>query len=197
LVSVDDLLAASIRDPTRNDALRQQYRKYRFRDTIFLYFMSLSMIINSVAIVFTMTSASCSSEGSDTAFNHIVEQECLFLSSFAVVVLAARIWFFRAYLQYPIIATWNQHEVTTLEKAMNVIHIVLCLGCLVLYVVMFNEIKNENFSGAIIATCCLAGLTLLTSAWYKLVIMNNIRRAIDVYISSSTAPPIAADAVLV
>lgn len=180
IVTTDDLLDACAHDTEKYSRLKERYAKYRVRDILFLYIISFAMIVNSIAIVFNIVTAKCDAEEKNQ-FNNIIRNECLFLSSFAIVVLAIRLWFFRAYLQYPIIATWAQHDLSTKEVVMNVFYFLFGLACIGTYVVMFYELFIENYIGAIIVTCVVCGLSMWTSAWYKLIIMQNIKRALKTY----------------
>lgn len=180
IVTTDDLLEASINDREKHSRLKERYSQYRIRDIIFLYLLAFAMIVNSIAIVFSIVTSKCDT-GEKNQFNNIIRNECLFLSSFAIVVLAIRIWFFRAYLQFPVIATWGLHDLTHSEVAMNVFYFLFGLSCFVAYIVMFYELFIENYIGAIVTTCVVCGLAMWTSAWYKLIIMQNIKRAISTY----------------
>lgn len=88
---------------------------------------------------------------------------------------------FRAYLQYPIIATWAQHDLSIKEVAMNVFYFLFGLACMATYVVMFYELMIENYIGAIIVMCVVCGMSIWTSTWYKLIIMQNIKCALNTY----------------
>lgn len=91
-----------------------------------------------------------------------------------------RLWFFRGYLQQPVIALWTQHELSALDITMNVFYYIFGLACFGTYIVMFYELMIENYVGAIITTCVVCGLCVWTSLWYKLIIMNNIKHAINI-----------------
>jgi hypothetical protein len=192
IVTTDDLLEACIHDTDKYTRLKGQYAKYRVRDILFLYAVAFAMIVNSVAIVFAMTTAQCDSSGK-TQFNDVIRNECLFLSSFSIIVLAMRLWFFRAYLQYPVIATWGQHDLSTKEVVMNVFYFLFGLACLATYVVMFYELITENYIGAIIVTCIVCCLAMWTSLWYKMIIMQNIKRALKTYTNVPVASVVRTD----
>lgn len=85
IVTTDDLLDACVNDPEKYSRLKERYSKYRIRDIIFLYIISF-------AIVFSIVTAKCD-VSEKNQFNDIIRNECLFLSSFAIVVLAIRLWF--------------------------------------------------------------------------------------------------------
>jgi hypothetical protein len=174
-VTTEDLLAACAHDGAKHDRLRDAYGRYRIRDIAFLYLVALIAIANSVAVVFSIAAADCGQGDS------VVRNECLFLSSFAIAALATRIWFFRAYLQYPVIALWQQHDLYTGDIVLNVVYFLLGMGCFAVYIVMCYELFMQNYTGAIIATCVVCGLSVITAAWYKWIMMRNIRRAIDSY----------------
>lgn len=177
VVTTENLLDACQHNTEKYTRLKESYQKYRIRDILFLYTLAFAMIVNSIAIVFSITTSNCESSEKNQ-FNTIVRNECLFLSSFSIVVLAIRLWFFRAYLQYPVIATWAQHDLSTKEVVMNVMYFLFGLMCLATYVIMFYELFIENYIGAIITTCVVCGMSMFTSLWYKLIIMQNIKRAI-------------------
>lgn len=176
LSSVENLLEKCTNNNELYSKINTTYNKYKTRDMFFMYFVSLALLINSLCVIISLDNSDCSQTN---AKNNVVKNECVFLSTFAIILMALRVYFFKLYLQLPIIANWNLGEATFIEKILNIVFVLLGLGCFAVYVVMYSSISNNNYTLGIIFTCVVCVLSLLTSAWYKLIVYHNIANAVD------------------
>lgn len=168
--SIEDL-AQTIED-NKKAKLLETLKKYNTRDTQFLYFITLVYISLFTASLFAFDGLNLCDSKKDTTLNLVV-----FSGSCSLFIAAFRVYFFKLYLQFPIIALFEQHKPECPDIFMNVVFTLGTLGLIALFVAMFHEAKSGSSTNGIILMCVLFGCCILSTWWYKKIVYRHIQRA--------------------
>lgn len=152
--------------------LLETLKKYNIRDNQFLYFITLTYISLFTASLFAFDGLALCESKQDTILGLVV-----FSGSYSLFVAAFRVYFFKLYLQFPIIALFEQHQPECPDIFMNVIFTFGTLGLIALFVAMFYEAKVGSSTNGIILMCVLFGSCILSTWWYKKIVYRHIQRA--------------------
>lgn len=156
----------------KKDKLLNVLNKYNTRDNQFLYFITLTYISLFTASLFAFDNLNvCESK------NETILRLVMFSGSYSLFVAAFRVYFFKLYLQFPIIALFEQHAPEFPDVFMNVMFTFISLGLIALYVAMFYETKIGSTQNGIILMCVLFGCCIFSTWWYKKIVHRHIQRA--------------------
>lgn len=168
--SIEDL-AHSLQNEKKIKLL-ETLKKYNIRDNQFLYFITLTYISLFTASLFAFDGLELCESKQDTILRLVV-----FSGSYSLFVAAFRIYFFKLYLQFPIIALFEQHQPECPDIFMNVVFTFGTLGLIALFVAMFYEAKVGSSTNGIILMCILFGSCISSTWWYKKIVYRHIQRA--------------------
>lgn len=168
--SIEDL-ANSLRDEKKLKLL-ETLKKYNIRDNQFLYFITLTYISLFTASLFAFDGLDLCESKQDTIMRLVV-----FSGSYSLFVAAFRVYFFKLYLQFPIIALFEQYQPECPDIFMNVVFTFGTLGLVALFVAMFYEAKSGSSTNGIILMCVLFGCCIGSTWWYKKIVYRHIQRA--------------------
>jgi hypothetical protein len=147
-------------------------KKYNTRDNQFLYFITLTYIALFTASLFSFDGLDLCESKQDTILRLV-----MFSGSYSLFVAAFRVYFFKLYLQFPVIALFEQHTPEFPDIFMNIIFTFISLGLIALYVAMFYETKIGSTQNGIILMCVLFGSCIFSTWWYKKIVYRHIQRA--------------------
>lgn len=181
-----DELLESLQPSADKDRLRKHVDHYNVRDVQFLYFVTLVFISTWVGTMFSFDSLEACAGDSKT---RVIRNLVVWVSSFCLFMVAMRVYFFRTYIQNPIIAIFRMHTPDIYDKFMNLVFAMLLLGLVAIFVAMWSYANYQNTNNqsthnttdgstkAIIMMCILVGSSILTTAWYKLIVRRVARLA--------------------
>jgi len=156
----------------KKQKLLSTLKKYNMRDNQFLYFITLTYISLFTASLFAFDGLDICENKQDTILRLV-----MFSGSYSLFVAAFRVYFFKLYLQFPIIALFEQHTPEFPDIFMNVMFTFISLGLIALFVAMFYETKIGSTQNGIILMCVLFGCCILSTWWYKKIVHRHIQRA--------------------
>ena len=168
--SIEDL-ANSLQDE-KKIKLFKTLKKYNIRDNQFLYFITLIYISLFTASLFAFDRLDLCESKQDTILRLVV-----FSGSYSLFVAAFRVYFFKLYLQFPIIALFEQYQPECPDIFMNVVFTLGTLGLVALFVAMFYEAKSGSSTNGVILMCVLFGCCIGSTWWYKKIVYRHIQRA--------------------
>lgn len=167
-------------DVDKKTRMHQIIMKYNVRDKQFLYFITLIYICLFTASLFSFGNLNtCESN------RFVVQNLVLFSGGFSLFVCAFRVYFFKQYLQFPIIALFGQHVIEFQDIFMNVVFTFSSLCSIALYVAMFYEVAIGSSTKGIILMCVLFGFCILMTWWYKKIIYRLVRKVSETSNSNS------------
>jgi hypothetical protein len=179
-----DELITECKNNEKRQTLIDVNKTYKFLDNAILYFIVIALVINAVVIMFSMES------GQDgvciNSIQKVITNECYFVSSFALVMTAFRVWFFKFYSQQPVIGLWNQSLVNPLDKWLFGLFMLSAFACVGVFLVMIVKLLGSDYKRGIILASIQCGTCAFTSLMYKVHVSAYIKRAIDV--ETGTAP---------
>ena len=164
-------LAQSLEE-SKKIKLLKTLKKYNTRDNQFLYFITLTYISLFTASLFAFEKLDLCESKQNTILNLVV-----FSGSYSLFVAAFRVYFFKLYLQFPIIALFEQYEPECPDIFMNIVFTLGTLGLIALFVAMFYEVKAGSSTNGIILMCVLFGCCICSTWWYKKIVHRHIQRA--------------------
>lgn len=160
--------------PTEQDKvkLRERINYYNKRDVQFLYFVTLVFVSTFVGALFSFSgSEEC------TSVKKPMRNLVIWTSSFTMFMVEMRLYFFKMYIQNPLISIFRMHSSDAYDKFMNLMIVLLLLGLCGNFVAMFNFAYNYETLKSVISMCVLIGSSIVTTAWYKLIVRRMVRRA--------------------
>lgn len=168
--SIEDL-ANTLQDEKKLKLL-ETLKKYNIRDNQFLYFITLTYISLFTSSLFAFDGINLCESKQETILRLVV-----FSGAYSLFVAAFRVYFFKLYLQFPIIALFEQHQPECPDIFMNVVFTFGSLGLIGLFVAMFYEAKIGSSTNGIILMCVLFGSCIASTWWYKKIVHRHIQRA--------------------
>lgn len=168
--SLEDLAQSLEED--KKIKLLETLKKYNTRDSQFLYFITLTYISLFTASLFAFDKLDLCESKQNTILNLVV-----FSGSYSLFVAAFRVYFFKLYLQFPVIALFEQYKPECPDIFMNIVFTFGTLGLIALFVAMFYEAKSGSSTNGIILMCVLFGCCIGSTWWYKKIVHRHIQRA--------------------
>lgn len=168
--SIEDL-ATSLQNEKKNKLL-ETLKKYNVRDKQFLYFITLTYISLFTASLFSFDGLNLCDSKQETILRLV-----MFSGSYSLFVAAFRVYFFKLYLQFPIIALFEQYKPECPDIFMNIVFTIGSLCLIGLFVAMFYEAKVGSSTNGIILMCVLFGSCIALTWWYKKIVYRHIQRA--------------------
>lgn len=179
-------LIAHINDPELLEHMLLRINEKNRRDKFLVYSVTLVTTASYAASIFSFISLdNCDSK------KIVVRNLTLWMSCFAIVCCALRVYFQREYILMPIVARFNLEMNDCFHKFMNICFALLtCLlaGNLAAIWSLANQGKQTYATAAM---CTLLILSFFTAAWYMQIVKRVTKFAIRKLNNTTTAIPIS------
>ena len=177
-ISIESLLDKM--DGVDKTKLEKTYEHFMKRDNQFLYF-----IIIVYATMFIISLFEYGISGGRAGLVIASGIFALFMSAF-------RVYLFKLYLQYPVIAIFSQYESNCTDISMNLWFIFMVLILVGLFVAMFFEILVDTTgNNGVILMCFVMFWSICTTGWYRAITTVHIVRAYNKILNNSASAPLA------
>jgi hypothetical protein len=154
--------------------LKNAYKLYDERNYQFLYAIILIYIAAFLTSTYYISIGTCSASNAATIL-------ILYGGATAIIITILRIYFFKHYLQLPIIALFKQYSYNSASKTINILFIILIFCILILSIVVSHFSFIGKFLISFITLIILMTICIITSWLYKQIIRHHIYMAWDAF----------------
>lgn len=164
-------------NPNDKEILTKQINYYKQRDVQFLYFVTLVFMSTFVGTLFSLAN---SDTNGCIQLKEPIKNVVVWSSSFVMFMASMRVYFFRMYIQNPLISVFKINGHDKFDKFMNLTFVVLCLSLVGAFVAMYKYASEYQQLNSVITMCILIGLAIFTTGWYKLIVRRMARRVTEI-----------------
>jgi hypothetical protein len=153
----------SIQDPDMKTSLIHYEREFSKNDIRSLYFVTISMIVNVLVLLFIIAGMN---ETAET--KRLIIIECIFMICFALGNSLVRIWNLKFYMLQPVLTIWKQFNGIIADKWMFFWAVFFGFSGVVLMIGVIISLYSDKFVLSIILTCIDCAVFIFTSLLYRL-----------------------------
>jgi len=138
-------------------------RAFSKKDVRTLYFTTLSMIVNTLVLLFVIAGFEETS-----ATRRLITVECIFMICYALGNSLIRIWNIKFYMLQPILTIWQNFAGVVADKLMFFWSIFFVFLGVLLMIGVIIALSNDRFVLSIILTCVDCVIFIMCTLFYRL-----------------------------